>query len=54
MNFGAFPGVVLEKNEEEKIYLLDELLNSYLAKEEVKKRRNEETEKERKSRQAKR
>ncbi len=32
MKFGAFPGVVLEKNEEEKIYLLDELLNSYLAK----------------------
>jgi len=32
MRFGAFPGVVLEKGEEEKIYLLDELLTSYLAK----------------------
>ena len=32
IRFGAFPGVVLEKDEDEKIYLLDELLNSYLAK----------------------
>jgi predicted AAA+ superfamily ATPase len=32
MRFGAFPGVVLEKDEEEKVYLLDELLTSYLAK----------------------
>jgi predicted AAA+ superfamily ATPase len=32
MRFGTFPGVVLEKDEEEKIYLLDELLTSYLAK----------------------
>ena len=32
MRFGAFPGVALEKNDEEKKYLLDELLTSYLAK----------------------
>ncbi len=32
IRFGAFPGVVLEKLEKEKIYLLDELLHSYLAK----------------------
>jgi predicted AAA+ superfamily ATPase len=32
MRFGAFPGVVLEKTEAEKIDLLDELLNSYLGK----------------------
>lgn len=30
--FGAFPGVALEKNDNEKRYLLEELLNSYLAK----------------------
>ncbi len=32
VTFGAYPGVVLEKNKKEKIYLLEELLHSYLAK----------------------
>lgn len=32
IKFGAFPGVVLEKRDREKRYLLEELLNSYLAK----------------------
>jgi len=32
VTFGAYPGVVLEKNEKEKIYSLEELLHSYLAK----------------------
>ena len=32
IKFGAFPGVVLEKKNKEKIYLLEELLNSYLAR----------------------
>lgn len=32
ITYGAYPGVALEKNEKEKIFLLEELLNSYLAK----------------------
>ncbi|MCK4762247.1 MAG: ATP-binding protein [Candidatus Aminicenantes bacterium] len=32
VTFGAYPGAVLEKSDKEKKYLLEELLNSYLAK----------------------
>ncbi len=32
IRFGGYPGVVLEKSEKEKKYLLEELFNSYLAK----------------------
>ncbi|MCI0470869.1 MAG: ATP-binding protein, partial [Candidatus Aminicenantes bacterium] len=32
ITYGAYPGVALEKNEKQKVLLLEELLNSYLAK----------------------